>query len=167
MKRLSLGVILLLTSAVVPPGVQEWAQDQGLKTGQTHSRIDRDWTVFDGQFLPPSGKVSVKLVSPSGGGGGVVYTLMRYDLVYPRDVPAAVKLIGTYAQQDALTNLSAKKITACLEAVQRMKAPQVKTLVWTMLSKAEGRLLKVNCGVTASTTYVTVEEKVIGDDYWK
>ncbi len=131
---------LLLASVSVPPGVQEWAQAQGLRPGLAQSRVDRDWTVFKGQFLPPSGKITVKLVSPTEGGGGVVYNLMRYDLVYPRDTPAAIRLIGTYEQQDVLKSLSAQKLNACIEAVQLMKAPQVKTILWTMLSKSEGRL---------------------------
>ncbi|WP_407572481.1 hypothetical protein [Deinococcus altitudinis] len=158
---------LLLANVDVPPGVQEWVQDQGFRTGQVKSRIDRDWTVFDGLFFPLSGKIAVKLVSPTEGGGGTVYDSMRYDFVYPRGTPDAVNYIKAYQQQDAIKGLSVQKLNACMETVQRMKAPQVKTILWTMLSKTEGRLLKVNCGVTASTTYVTVEEKVLGNDYWK
>jgi hypothetical protein len=167
MKPLIVLISFLMVSVSVPPGIRGWVKEQGFRTGQVTSRIDRDWTVFDGQFFPLSGKMTVKLVSPTEGGGGTVYDSVRYDFVYPRETSNAIKYILAYQQQDAIKNLNVQKLNACLEDVQRMKAPQVKTILWTMLSKAEGRLLKVNCGVTASTTYVTVEEKVIGDDYWK
>jgi len=58
-------------------------------------------------------------------------------------------------------------IKACIESAQHMKAPQIKNIFWTMLSSAEGRQLKVNCGVTATSANVIVEEKVIGGRYWK
>jgi len=131
------------------------------------SWTDQDWTVFSGLFYPLSGRTTVNLVSPTLGGGGTVYDAMRYDFVYPSNTREAVKLIRTYAQQDALKNLSVQNINACIESVEHKKAPQIKNIFWKMLSPAEGRQLKVNCGVTAASAYVIVEEKVIGDRCWK
>lgn len=159
--------LLLLANVDIPPGVEEWVQAQGFRTGQIKSRMDRDWTVFDGQFFPLSGKITVKVVSPTSGGGGVVYDFMRYDFVYPSGTSNAIKYINAYQQQDIIKTLSVQKLNTCLDAVQYMKAPQVKNILWTILSPKEGRILKVNCGVTATGTYVTVEEKVVGDAYWK
>ena len=68
--------------------------------------------------------------------------------VLSRDRPSrealnAIKSLSACHHQDAINSLSVQQVHVCIEAVQRMKAPQVKTIFWTMLSKAEGRLLIV------------------------
>jgi len=136
-------------------------------TVRAASRVDRDWTVFSGEYRPLSGRVSVQLVYPSFGGGGIVLDRMRYDLVYPPDVPAAVRLIRSYSQHDAAQTVTVRSLTGCLEDVQRMKAPQVKTVIRKVLDLLEGRLLTVNCTVSASGASVSVEERVPGSPYWK
>lgn len=77
-------------------------------------RVDRDRTVFSGEFRlasPASGRVSVQLVAPSFGGGGTVLDLMSYGLMYPRDVPAAARLIHSYCDQDAVQTVTVRSLT--------------------------------------------------------
>ncbi|MBZ9713889.1 hypothetical protein [Deinococcus multiflagellatus] len=160
-------LMALLAPTAVPPGIQEWAQDEQLTLQSARTTTQGDWSVFDGQYRALSGKVTVKLVSSRAGGDGTPYNRLRYDFVYPRDSAAAVTMVKTYAQQEAVEVLDSKRLNACLEAVQQAKAPQVKTMVWKMLNAQEGRFLKVNCGVTATSTYVTYEEKALSSTYWK
>ena len=169
MKGITLVLALVATTSSVPASIQAWAQAQGQPIVSTRMRehTDRDWQVSDGQYTLLSGKITEQTVSPGAGGGGTVYISLRYDFTSPRASTAAVKLLQSYSPQEALNILTAQQVNACLQAAMTMKAPKVRTILWKMLDPLEGRLLKVNCGVTATATHLTYEEKVIGDSYWK
>lgn len=150
--------------AALTPFMQNFARDHSLNLLSERTRTAGDWRVIDQVFRAPSGKLTFNWVIPKLGGQETTAQYLNYAFVSPRDNDVAVRMLKDFSLDDDVEQLSADDLESCLSYVRRIKAPQVKTMLWRREGSTQ---TKVYCGVTAVTEYVVFDRRDLGSAYWK
>lgn len=151
--------------AKLTPFMEQFSTEHQLKLIRQKVTNTQDWRVENYTFRALSGTVQVSSVVPRTGGQAPTRSQLKYEFVSPRDHAAAIEMIRAFALDDRVNVLTADQLNTCMQVVRTMKAPQVKTMLWRQ--DAAGRLLKVYCGVTATTEFVVLDDRDMTSAYWK
>lgn len=150
--------------------MKEMSQQFQLRKTSEVIRSDEDWRLQVTTYIAPLGTVTQRLGVAKFGGQAPIYVGIRINFVNPVNNQSVIKFLREYMSLGSGTTLpdtvNAQALRSCTETVQKLKAPQVKTMLWRKEPGEGGNLLKVYCGVDARTEYVVLERKALSSDFW-